>query len=447
MYYTALKKKLQRLVGFLKGDVWRIRSRDLPRMRSLLLKHLRILLLAVRGFSAHRCSLHASSLTFFTILSIVPAVAMLFGVAKGFVSESVLEERLTAALPGQEDVAAQLIEFSRSMLANARGSIVAGVGVAVLFWTVIKVLTHVEKSFNTIWGVKENRPLGRRFTDYLSIMIICPVLLIASGGITVAISSKVESLVDSVAVLGFLGPFVSLLLRLLPYCIGWGLFAFICIFMPNTKVKLASGVFGGIVAGTIYQLMQGGYVSFQIGVAKYSAIYGGLAALPLFLIWLQLSWLVVLFGAELSFAHQNVETYEFEPDCLNARPSFKRLLALRMTQMLVRNFSEGGEPLNGSDIAHALGVPIRLVNDVLYELVQTRILAETKCRDLQGVGYQPACAIDRLTIGFVLEALDNHGTEAIPMLDSPELSRLADSLREFRSAIRSSEANIALKDV
>ena len=155
----------------------------------------------------------------------------------------------------------------------------------------------------------------------------------------------------------------------------------------------------------------------------------------------------MLFGAELSFGHQNVETYEFEPDCLNARHSFKRLLALRMTQMLVRNFSEGEAPLTGADLSHELGVPIRLVNDVLYELVEARILAETGQRDHKDVGYQPARAIKKLTIGFVLEPLDNRGTEATPMADSPELDKLSDSLREFREAIHTSEANVALKDI
>ena len=269
----ALKKKLEQVVGFLKGDVWRIRSRDLPRTRSLLLKQLRIILLALRGFSADRCSLRASALTFFTILSIVPAVAMVFGVAKGFGMESVLEERLTSALRGQEEVATRLVEFSRSLLESARGGVIAGVGIAVLFWTVIKVLTHVEKSFNAIWGVRELRSLGRRFADYLSIMLVCPVLLIVSGGMTVAVSSKVQAAMDSIALLGFLAPTVSLVLKLLPYCTGWGLFAFIYVFMPNTKVKLASAVVGGVVAGTIYQVMQWAYVSFQIGVAKYSAIW------------------------------------------------------------------------------------------------------------------------------------------------------------------------------
>ena len=262
-----------------------------------------------------------------------------------------------------------------------------------------------------------------------------------------AVSSRIQSVMDSIALLGLLAPIVSLVLKLLPYCIGWGLFPFIYVFMPNTKVKLASAIVGGVVAGTIYQVMQWAYVSFQIGVAKYSAIYGSLAALPLFLIWMQLSWLVVLFGAELSFAHQNVETYEFEPDCLNARHSFKRLLALRMTQMLVRNFSEGKAPLTGADLSHELGVPIRLVNDVLYELVQARILAETGHRDPKDVGYQPARAIEKLTIGFVLEALDNRGTDAIPMADSPELDKLSDSLGKFREAIHSLEANVALKDI
>jgi len=442
-----VREKLTRAVRFLRGDVWRIRSRDLPRSHSFLIRQLRVLLLTFQGFRSDRCSLRASALTFFTILSIVPAIAMTFGVAKGFGLESVLEERIKAALTGQQEVADRLIQFSQSLLESARGGLIAGVGIAVLFWTVIKVLTHVEKSFNAIWGVVEHRTLARRFADYLAMMLICPVLLVISGGVTVLVTSKVQAIVQSVALLGFVAPLVSLLLRVVPYCIGWALFAFVYIFMPNTKVKLKSALVGGVVAGTLYQAVQWVYIACQVGVAKYNAIYGSFAALPMFLIWLQISWLVVLFGAELSFASQNVETYEFEPDCQNASHGFKRLLALRITQMLVQRFAAGEDPVTAAALSHELGVPIRLANEVLHDLVESRILSETRANGSKELAYQPARAVDALTVAFVLEALDGRGTDALPLVESPELDKLAASLRDFRQALRASPANLALKDV
>ncbi len=442
-----LRDRVHSVLRFLRDDVWRIRSRDLPRSRSFLLRQLRVLLLAVRGFAADRCNLRASALTFFTILSIVPAIAMTFGVAKGFGLESVLEQRIRGALAAQEEVADRLIEFSRSMLERARGGVMAGVGIAVLFWTVIKVLSNVEKSFNAIWGITQHRSMGRRFADYLAMMFVCPVLLVISGGVTVLVTSKVQALVQSVALLGLLAPLVSLILRLIPYCIGWGLFAFVYAFLPNTKVKITSAIVGGVVAGTLYQIMQWLYVACQISVAKYNAIYGSFAALPLFLIWLQISWLIVLFGAELSFASQNVETYEFEPDCVNASHSLRRLLALRITQMLVRGFTKGSSPATAARVSHELGVPVRLVNAILGDLVASRILSETSADGGKEVAYQPARSVDALTAAFVLEALDDRGTDAMPLVDSPELDRLAGSLRAFRDAIRSSPANVALKDI
>ena len=442
-----VRDKLRRAVEFLKGDVWRIRSRDLPRTRSFLITQLRVILLTVRGFAADRCNLRASALTFFTLLSIVPAIAMAFGVAKGFGLDSVLEQRIKGALPGQEEVANRLIEFAQSMLESTRGGLIAGVGIAVLFWTVIKVLTNVEKSFNAIWGIKQHRPLARRFADYLAMMLVCPVLLVVSGGLTVLVTGKIQAVMQSVAMLGFLAPLVSLILKLLPYCIGWGLFAFVYVFMPNTKVKFTSALVGGVVAGTFYQVVQWIHISCQVGVAKYNAIYGSFAALPLFLVWLQVSWLVVLFGAELAFASQNVETYEFEPDCQNASHSLKRLLALRITQMLVRRFAEGCAPLTAAQISHELGLPIRLANEVLSDLVESRILSETGANGSKEVSYQPARTVDDLTIAFVLEALDDRGTDSMPLVESPELDKLAASLREFRAAVRSSPANLALRDV
>ena len=394
-----------------------------------------------------RCSLRASALTFYSILAIVPVVAMAFGVAKGFGFEERLEERVMAALEGHEEVGEKILAFSEGLLEKAQGGLVAGVGIAILLWTVIKVLGNIEKSFNDIWGVKEGRHFGRKFTDYISIMLVCPLLLVVSGSITVVLRAQAEAVVEKVALIGFLGPALLTALKVVPYIFGWAAFAFAYAFMPNTKVQLRSALVGGVVAGTIFEVVKWLYLAFQIGVTKYSAIYGSFAALPLFLIWMQTSWLVVLFGAELSFAHQNVETYEFEPDCLRVSPSFKRLLSLRTAQHLVRNFAGGAPPATAKEMSHELGAPIRLVNDILYELVGAGVLSEAKIDDGKEVGYQPARPIATLTTGSVLDALDRHGTDDLPVVESEELARLSECLDGFREAVNASPANVPLSEL
>jgi len=242
---------------------------------------------------------------------------------------------------GQEEVLTTVISFANSLLANTKGGLLAGVGIMVLFWAVIKVLGNIEYSFNDIWGIKEGRTLGRKFSDYLSVMLLCPILMILASSVTVFITTQITLITAKVALLGMFSSIIFFVLKLLPYCLIWVLFTFLYIFMPNTKINFKSGILAGIIAGTLYQLVQWGYIVFQVGAAKYNAIYGSFAALPLFLIWLQLSWLIVLFGAELSFAHQNVDTYEFEPDSLNISDHFKKLLSLQTCHVLVKNFCGG----------------------------------------------------------------------------------------------------------
>ncbi|HOO90878.1 MAG TPA: YihY/virulence factor BrkB family protein [Syntrophales bacterium] len=347
-------RAVARFIEFIKGDIWRIRLKDLPRKRSFLIKQLRIFLLSLRGFDEDKCQLRASALTFYSLISIVPVAAMAFGIAKGFGFEKRLERQLLEQFQGQEEVITRVIDFAHSLLTNTKGGVIAGVGVILLFWAVIKVLGNIEASFNDIWGIREARSLGRKFSDYLSVMLLCPILLILSSSAAVFITTQVTLIVEKISLLGIFSPLISFLLKLLPYGIVWVLFSFLYIFMPNTKVNFRSGILAGIIAGTIYQIVQFGYIAFQVGAAKYNAIYGSFAALPLFLIWLQLSWLIVLFGAEFSFAHQNVDTYEFEPDSLKISGSFKRLLSLQIAHLLVSNFAEGEKPLTATQISHRL---------------------------------------------------------------------------------------------
>jgi len=438
---------LKWIIRFLRVDIWRIRLSNLPRKRSLLIRHLRVVLLALRGFDEDKCHLRASALTFFSLLSIVPLLALGFGIAKGFGYQAALRAQLLAKFPSHEEILLRVIEFAEALLENTKGGMIAGIGVIILFWTVIKVFGNIEKSFNDIWGVKKPRSMGRKFGDYLSMILICPILFIVSSSVTVFVASQLERVTQEIALLGTFAPLIEVLLKLLPFCVIWTLFTFIYIFMPNTKVNLGSGFLAGVVAGTMYQLLQWVYVTFQIGVAKYNAIYGSFAALPLFLVWLQFSWFIVLLGAEMSFAHQNVDTYEFEPDCLRASRRFKRLIALRTVHLLVRNFCDAEKPLTETRIAQTLEIPIRLVREALYELTESGIVSEIKTDAEREVAYQPAQCVEKLTASFIIEALDNRGNDDIPVAESEALDKLSESLKAFSEILKGSTANVSLKDL
>ena len=434
-------------IKFATTDIWRIRSRDLPRPRWFLIRLLRILILSVRGLLEDRGTLRASALTFWSSLSVVPVVAMLFGIAKGFGFERNLERQLLERLEGQEEVVSWIIKFAHAALETTRGGVIAGVGILFLFWTIIKVLGNIENSFNDIWGVKKGRPIIRKITDYLSLMLIGPVLFVVSSTATVLITSQVKTFVQKISLLGAISPIIFSMLKLLPYAAIWVLFIFMYIFLPNTKVRFRSGALAGIIAGTLYQIFQSVYIIFQIGVAKYNAIYGGFAALPLFLIWLQVSWLIVLFGAEISFAHQNVDTYEFEPDCLGVSHSFKRLLSLRLVQLLVKDFSAGERWCDETEISQKLEMPIRLVRQILYDLVEARIISPVKVDDDKTSAYQPALHPERISIKYVVDALEQHGSDNVPVARTEDLEKISDSLKAFDELIEKSPANLRLVDI
>jgi membrane protein len=439
---------LSRITHFIRTEIWRTRLKDHSRPKSFLIKQIRVLALAVRGYQEDSCKFRASALTFYSLLSIVPVVAMMFGVAKGFGLEKKVEAEILQRFKGQEKVVVEIVGFANSLLENAKGGVIAGIGVAILFWTIVKVLGNIENSFNEIWGVKKGRGIGRKFSDYLSIMLLCPILLVMAGSATVVVSSQILIIMQKIPLIRSLGPVVTVSLKLVPYFMIWLMFTFVLIFIPNTKVRFKAGLVAGIVSGTIFQLVQWAYINFQIGVAKYGAIYGSFAALPLFLMWLQISWLVVLFGAELAFAMQNVETYEFEQDCLSISQSHKKLLALLITNHFVKEFCRGEKPSDAAQVSRNLEIPIRLVRQILFELVEANVLSEVrKEAEDKEVAYQPARDVETLTIKNVSDALDDRGNSTVPTIQSDELQKLSDCLRGFAEIIEKSPSNISLKAI
>ena len=440
---------LNKMIDFVTVDIWRLRLEDLPFGKSFLIKQVRIILLTLSGFNEDKCFFRASSLTFNTLLSIVPVVAILFGVAKGFGFEAVLQREILEKFPGQaqQQVLTKVIGFAQSLLGTAKGGIIAGIGTVILLWSVINVLSHIEASLNDIWEIKEHRSWGRKFSDYLALMLLSPLLFIVSSSATVFVTTQITQLTSRIALLGIISPLIFLSFKLIPYVLIWILFTIIYILMPNTKVNFKAGLMAGVIAGTIFQIVQWAYINFQIGAAKYNAIYGSFAALPLFLMWVQISWWVVLFGAELSFANQNVSTYEYEPDAKNVSPAFKKLLTLQIAHLLVKNFVEGNLPLTDTEISSLLKMPIRLVHSILYDLVQSRVISETRTDEDQKFGYQPARDISTITIQYVIDAIDQNGTNSIPVARTEEFETLSHALEKFRDEMEASPANKLLKDI
>jgi membrane protein len=438
---------IAKLKKFIQEDIWRIRTKGLPPLKAFSVRSLRILLATVNAFQEHRCQLRASALTFYSLLSIVPVVAMAFGIAKGFAFEKVLQEKILERFPGQEEVLLEVFGFANAMLANTQGGLIAGVGVILLFWTIIKVLGNIENSLNDIWSVRKERTLARKITDYLSVMLVAPVLLVLSGSVTVFVTTELAAFTQKFDVLGILGPVVLLFLEITPFIIMWVLFAFLYIFMPNRHVDRKSGFIAGVIAGSVYVVVQMIYVKFQVGVAGYNAIYGSFAALPLFLTWLQLSWLIMLAGAEISCIHQNADALEYGPDARQASHYFRRLQALRIVSHMSRNFAKGDVPLTAAMISESLEIPRGLTAELLEDLRESGVLIEAANHGRDEAAYVPARDTDLLTVTFVMDALDRRGTDRIPVAMTEELERISKSLKAFGETIEKSPENLRLKDI
>ena len=443
-----------KMLQFAEHDLWRIRLSELKGRKLFLIKLARIIILSVRGFTKDKCSFRASALTFYTLLSIIPIFAMAFGIAKGFGLENAIERQIMIQLQGQEEVAKWIINFAYSFLENTQGGVVAGIGVAVLFWTIIKVLNNIENSFNAIWKTDSQRSVVRKITDYLSIMLIAPIFWAIASSMTVFIVKEVDTVIGKVSILGQLSPIIQFSLRLTPYLMTWVLFCFIYIVMPNKKVTLLAGIVGGLFAGTIYQAFQYIYLNFQIGVSKYNAIYGSFAALPLFLVWLQTSWLILLYGAEISYAYQNVEAYEFEPDYSKISYYQRKLMMLGIVHLVVQKFDRQEKPCTVKQVSKVLDIPNVFAQELVHELVQSDILSEVRTdaantphNENSEVSYQPAFDIGKMTIGLVIELWERHGLHDVEFGQSEELSKVSETMHELFAIIEKSPENKLVKEI
>ncbi len=437
---------IARFVGFFTTTIWHARRRERSATQWLLIRLARTVILSIQGFARHHGPLRASALTFFTLLSLVPVAAMAFGIAKGFGFERRLQQELLEKFSAQQEVVEQVIAFAQNMLNNTKGGMIAGIGVIVLFWAVIKVLSNIESSFNHIWGVR-SRKFIRKLSDYLTIMLVCPVLVIMSGSVTVFITSQVTAISGRFELLQMVGPAIYVGLKLLPYTLIWILFTLIYMIMPNTRVRFDGALLAGVIAGSAYQAVQAAYIYFQIIVSKYNAIYGSFAALPLFLLWLQISWFIVLIGAEISHAFQHSNHVDDTAGGLEMSISQTRLIALIVCRHVVQLFHRGLPAQTTTQIAEELFLSPALVDNLSDLLVRGKILVRIDSDSDDGQALQPARDIGQLTVNAVVAALEDVGKSGQPLTHLPELAKLSETLTVFRSELDRSSANRLIMDV
>ncbi|MCK4992278.1 MAG: YihY/virulence factor BrkB family protein, partial [Bacteroidales bacterium] len=393
---------LQKLKIFFKEEVWSHDLTSKSRRRIFLIRQLRIYILAFKGFFEDRAAVRAAGLTYFTMLSIIPIFAIAFAIARNFGFEGMLHRFINNNMQDQEEVMKWVTGMVDSLLSETKEGVIAGIGGVILFWSVIQVLNNIEASFNDIWQIRKARSPVRKFSDYLAIMILSPFAIGLSGSMMVKIQTMAQEY-------ELFKPVILFLIKSVPYVSIWLLFTIVYIVMPNTKVKFRYALIAGIIAGTVALIFQALYRDLQIGVMRWGTLYGTIAFIPLFLMWLQITWLIVLMGAELSFAYQNIENYEFEENALNLSHNNKRILTLLICYHIIKNFEEGGDPWNTDTLSHELGIPIRLVNELVFDLVESGILAEIAANNPKDRSYLPAIDINRITVEYIYSRTEMMG--------------------------------------
>ena len=438
---SSLHTLIDRSRNFLEHDLWEMDAADQRWWRRFLLNQGQILALVVRGFVADGCMLRASALTFTTLLSLVPMLALVFSVLKGFGVQNELEPLLLDQLAvGGGTAVTKIVEY----INNTNVARLGTYGLVFLIFTVLTLLSNIEESFNSVWGVKETRPLLRRFTDYFSVVTIGPLLVVVAISMTSTLRS--QQLIITLVKYDYVGEVLLFMFEILPFMVMWLVFAGLYLFMPNIKVSPRAALIGGVFGGTLWQLSQWGYLSFQVGVARYNAIYGTMAALPILMVWIYLSWMIVLLGLEMTYATQNLRT--IRQDLRGPRVNFASLEFIALTVLLFvsRRFYAGKPALGQEELSSELDVPPRLLRTILDELTRLGFLvATTEESDLNG--YQPARALEKIRLYDVIRGLAVDGTDYSQLRKSCERGVVAGIEETLQAAERQALSEMTLRDL
>lgn len=423
-----LIEKIKRLIDFLKNGIWQTNR------KSGIYYWLRMVGYTVKGVGKHNIDVSSAALTFYTLMSFVPIIAVIFAILKGFGFEENLTTYLYANLSEYSNVVDVFLDFVERMLAKTRGGLIAAVGVAVLLWSVIKVFGSVEDAFNRIWEVRKARTLARKVGDFLPVIFIAPILLVSSLSLGTIIRSMLSFL--------HMPLIIDILLWVVPFILSWMLFGLIYWLMPNTKVQLKGALIAGVIAGSAFMIFSLFYFFVQGELSSYNAIYGTFAALPFFLAWMQTSWQILLAGGELSFVYQHMDVFEQEQYVKNMDADHKRKALLATMVSIIKHFITHEGAVRPAKIAAKLNLPVGVVRDLIIELEEAGLVVEVADDD----NYIPAKDIHEITISEVLNKIERKNPER-KMGTSPEIKAISVLLDRMRKKAFDPELDKHLIDI
>ena len=433
-----------RLYRYVTTGVWH------DRRRSAWPTVVKTLNLSVRSFLNHDIQSQACAMTYRTLLAVVPALAMIFAIGRGFGLQQALTDELYKIFPAQQRAVQMAMNFVDSYLNQSSSEgVFLGVGIVFLLWTMISLLGNVEDTFNLIWGVKQGRSFGRKLTDYTAILFILPILMICAGGLSLVLSSTLRAVFH----FDFLTPVVTCILEGSSWILTWLFFAAMYMLIPHAKVRFGNALVAGIFAGTGFLVLQWIFVTGQMYVSRYNAIYGSFSFLPLMFIWLQLTWVVVLAGGVLCYSSQNIFLYNFDKAIHNMSSGYYSKVVLAVCAIAVQRFVGGKGAMVVTDIVHRYALPPRLVGITCDKLVKARVFSVVEVDPAHEiVGYQPAIDPASITVAEVFRRLDSIGSaEFIPRFrdNFPGVEKVAAQIRlnetKVTSTILLSDIKINLK--
>jgi len=452
---SGIQSLIDRAQHFFEREMWDVDLSAVSKVRALGIKTTRVLSLAWQGMVQNDCLTRASAMTYITVLSLVPLLAFGFAVAKGFKLYEKLEQDVIAPMLDElapplaageaaatdqlgayqlRDAAEQVLDFVNKTNFEQLGII----GLLVMLLAALKLMTKIEGSFNVIWGIKQSRALVRKITDFVALVVVTPILLVVAMAATSALQNN--AVTDFLAVDLHLGPVIQILFKALPLVFVWLGFAFVYMVMPNTKVPFMSALVGGIIGGTIFQIVFILSVKFQIGVANYNKIYAGFAALPIFMVWVYMNWVALLLGGLSAWAHQAEPSYREFKRIRPQTPADREIVAVRALADIAEAFAQNRGPTLVSAVAARCNVPPGVLQDIMAPLVARGLLARTDEDGSQG--FLPARQLDDVHVASVLEALRGKHDKTFAAPDGIE-----DLLTELRADLTQSPHNLTLRDL
>lgn len=445
-WIRIVKLQITRWIRFVSWDMWRMSDEDLTGPRSFWVKCLKAIVSTIQAFINDDLFKESSALTYSTVLSIVPLLAVIVGIAKGFGLQEILYNSLMEYLPSHEHELQIAFQSVDNYLSQIKGGLFLGLGLIILLYTVINLISIIETTFNNIWQTKTSRSWATRIVNYMAFIVLSPVLIVVSSGITIMMGTFNNTFFADYI---FIQPIMTFFLNLAPFVMVIMMFTIMYIIMPNVRVKFMPALISGVVAGVAFQLFQYLYINGVLWISKYNAIYGSFAVFPLMLLWLNLSWTITLFGAQLSYSIQNLSKFSFEKESNNiSRRYFDFIVIVMMSYIVKRFMEEESEPYTAEKLSNQCHVPMRLTNLVLRKLQDVGMIVEISYGNKNvGEYFQPAIPVNRITVGELLKRLDRAGSENFKIDKNKIYKSEWDAMKASRSGLEGMEADRLLSEL